>query len=178
MKVPILRILCALVKICQIPHVIFQTTSQFFLNFAWLFSVMKYNCAVLGQTLYTLHKRDQSKSKFLDFLVPKSTFTKFLSFLKQKISFSSNFAQLFGIMRHIPSILFLDETLYAFSKSSLSQYKLGEISTDQSKLWNFALWWAPFVNIKFQLKEYRGVIFHFAFKVKESQLIQQIHVLF
>ena len=30
MKVPILRLLSALVKICQIPHVIFQTNSQFF----------------------------------------------------------------------------------------------------------------------------------------------------
>ena len=53
----------------------------------------------------------------------------------------------------IPSILFLDEILYAFSESSLSKYKLGEISNDQSKFWNFALWWAPFVNIKFQLKK-------------------------
>ena len=35
-------------------------------NFAWLFSVMKYNSTVLflGQTLYTSHKRDQSKFKF------------------------------------------------------------------------------------------------------------------
>ena len=112
----------------------FPNHKSVFLKFCMTLNVMKYNCAVLGQMLYTLHKRDQSKRKFLDFLVPKSTFTKFLSFLKQKISFSSNFAQLFHIMRHIPSILFLDETLYAFSKSSLSQYKLGEISTDQSKL--------------------------------------------
>ena len=65
--------------------------------------------------------------------------TKLLSFLKQKISFSSNFAPLFSIMRHISSILFLAETLHTFSKSSLSNYQFGEISLEQSKVWNFEL---------------------------------------
>ena len=37
----------------------------------------------LGQT-FNLHKKDQSKCKFLDFLVLRSKFTIFLSFLKQK----------------------------------------------------------------------------------------------
>ena len=32
-KIPILRLSSALVKICHIPHVIFQTTSQFFFKF-------------------------------------------------------------------------------------------------------------------------------------------------
>ena len=126
--------------------------------------------------------------------------TKFLSFLKQKISFSSNFAPLFGIMRHISSILFLAETLYTFIKSSLSKYKFGETSPEQSKVWNVALWWTRglgghcgkltwgfkyemwnlvnfhsttqksknftsmgsfFPNyMSFELKKYRGVIFH------------------
>ena len=58
-----------------------------------------------------------------------------MSFLKQKISFSSNFAPLFGIMRHISSILLLAETLYTFSKSSLSKYTFGEISPEQSKVY-------------------------------------------
>ena len=59
-------------------------------------------CTFLGETLYTLFKRDQSKCKFFRLLVLRSKFTKFLSFLK---SFSSNFAPLFGIMRHISPIL-------------------------------------------------------------------------
>ena len=52
MKVPILRLLSALMKICQIPHFIFQTTSQFFLKFASLSSVVKDNSSVpyLAQT--------------------------------------------------------------------------------------------------------------------------------
>ena len=52
MKVPILRLLSALMKIFQIPHFIFQTTSQFFLKFASLSSVVKDNSSVpyLAQT--------------------------------------------------------------------------------------------------------------------------------
>ena len=47
-----------------------------------------------------------------------------------------------------PPHFFLAETLYTFSKSSLSKYKFGEISPEQSKVSNFALWWVPFVKIK------------------------------
>ena len=66
MKVPILRLPCALVKICQIPLVIFQTTSQFFFKFCFTLKCHELYlfCTFLGQTLYTLHKRDQSKRKF------------------------------------------------------------------------------------------------------------------
>ena len=47
-KVPILTLPSVLMKICQIPHAIFQTTSQFFFwNFAWHFSVMIDNSSVL-----------------------------------------------------------------------------------------------------------------------------------
>ena len=51
---------------------------------------------------------------------------------------------------HEPQLLctFLAEILYTFNKRSLSKYKFGEISPEQSKVWNFALWWAPFVKIK------------------------------
>ena len=45
-KIPILRLSIALVKICHIP-VIFQTTSQFFFKFCNTFSVMKDNSPVL-----------------------------------------------------------------------------------------------------------------------------------
>ena len=53
-----------------------------------------------------MHKRNQSKWKFLDFRVLRSKFTKFLSFLKQQISFSLTFASLFSVMRKKSSILF------------------------------------------------------------------------
>ena len=70
----------------------------------------------LGQTLYVLHKRNKSKWKFSEFQVLRSKFTKFLSFLKKQISFLSNFAALFGVMRHNSSILFLAKI---FRKSDL-----------------------------------------------------------
>ena len=68
-------------------------------------------------------------------------FTKILSFFKQKISFSSNFASIFSDMRHNSSMLFLAGISYTFNQRNLSKYKLGEIWREQSKVWNFALWW-------------------------------------
>ena len=142
MQISILAFSSVLMKICQIAHVIFQTTSQFFFKFYMTLQCHEIYSSVLflGQMLYTLHRETNQSGNFLGFLVLGSKFIKFLSFLKQKISFSSNFAPLFGIMRHISSILFLAKTLYTFSKSSLSKYKFGEISPEQSKVWNFALW--------------------------------------
>ena len=63
----------ALVKICQIPHVIFQTTSQFFFKFYMTLQCHgRYLlCTFLGHRLYTLHKRDQSKCKFWRLLSPR-----------------------------------------------------------------------------------------------------------
>ena len=136
MKIPILILSSVLMKICQIPHVIFQTTSQFFFKFCMTLQCHEiYSPVLFYVKCCILCTEGTSQSvNFLDFLVLGSKFTKFLSFLKQKISFSSNFAPLFGIMRHISSILFLAETLYTFSKSSLSKYKFGEISPEQSKV--------------------------------------------
>ena len=48
MKVPILTLSSVLMKICQIPYVIFQTTSQFLFIFACFFSVTKDNYSVLS----------------------------------------------------------------------------------------------------------------------------------
>ena len=97
-----------------------------------------------------------------------SKFTKFLLFLKQKRSFSSNFAPLFGMIRHNPPYFFLAETSYTFSKSILTMYKFSKISPEQSKVWTFALWWASFCQneIKFQLKKYRRFIAHGIEKAK------------
>ena len=101
--------------------------SIFSSNFAWLCSVVKYNSSVLFEVKHFIlcTKETNQNANFLDFLVLQSKFTKLLSFLKQKISFStfffSNFAPLFDIMGRISSILFLVESLYTSSKSSLSK---------------------------------------------------------
>ena len=53
-------------KKSKIPHVILQTASQFFFKFFMTPQCheIKLICTFLGQTLYTLHKRGQSKCKF------------------------------------------------------------------------------------------------------------------
>ena len=77
---------------------------------------------------------NNQSATILDFIVPGSKFTKFLSFLKQKI-FSSNFAPLFSIMSNFMCpVYFLAEILYTFSKRSLAKYKFGEISSEQLKV--------------------------------------------
>ena len=83
LKVPILRLSSAVVKICQIPHVVFQTTSQFFFKF----------CITLQchETLVIYF--------FQTFWVLKSIFIKFLmSILKQQVNASSNFSSFFSVL--------------------------------------------------------------------------------
>ena len=80
-QVQIFRLSTAHIKINQIPHVNSEKTSQFLLKIHQIQFQSKVN----------------SRSKF----------TKFLSFLKQQqISFSSNFASIFRVMRHNSSVLF------------------------------------------------------------------------
>ena len=59
----------------------------------------------LGQIFYTLHRGTNQSANFLGFLVLGSKFIKFVSFLKKKKSFSSNFVPLFDIMGHNSSML-------------------------------------------------------------------------
>ena len=65
MKVPILTLSRVSMKICKIPDVIFQTTSHFFFKFCMTPQCheLQLLCTFLGETLYTLHKKDQSKCK-------------------------------------------------------------------------------------------------------------------
>ena len=64
-------------------------------------------CSFLAETLYAIDKSSASKCKFSDFLLLTLKFIKFLiSFLEPRVSFSSNFASLFSVMRHNSSVLF------------------------------------------------------------------------
>ena len=82
-KVPILKLSNVLVKICQISHVIFQT-SQFFFQFCITIQCHERQlpCTFLNETLNTLHNRNkwvlESHKQILG-----SNFSKFLSLLKQ-----------------------------------------------------------------------------------------------
>ena len=97
------------------PHVIFQTTSQFsFSNFASLFVVIKQLiCTFLAQTLYTLDKNSPWKWRFSDFWVPWWKFTKFLMlFLKPWVSSSSKIAWHFSVVKDNYSVTFRSHVIY------------------------------------------------------------------
>ena len=103
-KVQILRLLCALMKVHPIPHASFETTRSRFVH------VLHY-CSVswkitpwyfLSSNLYTLDKK-----QFSGFWMVGWKFTKLLMpCLKLQVSFSLNFASIFSVMRDDSSVLF------------------------------------------------------------------------
>ena len=100
------------VKIRQISCIIFEIKSRFSRRNSPVF--------FLAQTLHTFYESSPSKCKFSDFPLLALKLTKLLmSFLKQKVSFSSKFASLFSIMREF-FCTFLVETLYVIDKGSTS----------------------------------------------------------
>ena len=140
MKVPILRLSSVLVKIFQIPLVIFQTTNQFFFKF----------CMTLQWKITTLY-----------FFRPNVTYFAWKGPIKVQICetfecsnqnspnscrfWNSKLVSLhilhhYSVSWDITPLYFLAEILYTFSKRSLSKYKFGEISPEQTKVWNFVFW--------------------------------------
>ena len=102
MKVPILRISCALMKICQIPHLIFQTTNQFFCIFCITFQCHEIQllCTFLAQTLYTLVKSSPLKCKFLGLLSSQVKIYQIPSTLKQQVNSSSDCSSFFSVITY------------------------------------------------------------------------------
>ena len=70
-KSPNFETFSALVKICQIPHVIFGSTSQFSFKFCINLDLQYHQtcvlCTFLAQTLYTLVKSNPLECKYLRF---------------------------------------------------------------------------------------------------------------
>ena len=100
-KVPILRLSSAPVKICQILHVIFETTSQFFFKFriTLKFHQKELLCTFLAQTLYTLVKSSPLKCKFFRF---SSAWVNF----ELTVNCSAHFASFFIVMTHNSPVKF------------------------------------------------------------------------
>ena len=71
------------------------------------FSVMRDNSSFLAETLFymLLTKVAHQRASFQTCLLTQK-FTILMSFLESRISFSSNFASLFSVMRHNSSVLF------------------------------------------------------------------------
>ena len=104
-----MRLSSASVKICQIPHVNFETTSQFPLKFCITLQCHEryFLCTVLAQTIYTLLKRSPLKGNFLRlssaqvkiFQIPLVNFETTSQFLSKSQS-------LFSVMKDNSSVLF------------------------------------------------------------------------
>ena len=89
-------------------------------------------------------QKERIEVQFWESSVFMSKFIKFLSFWNSK----SVFIQIFyhsSVSLDITPLL--AEILYSFKKRSQWKYKFDEISSEQSKVWTFALWSAPFVQI-------------------------------
>ena len=129
MKVPILTLPSVLMKICQIPHVMFQTTSHFLFKFSMTPQCheLQLPCTFLGQTSYTLHKKDQSKCKFFRLPNARIKIHQILVIFETKNRFFFTFGTTLQYYETKLTCTFLAEILYTFSKRSLSKYKFGEI---------------------------------------------------
>ena len=118
MKVSSLTLSSVLMKICQIFHDIFQTTSKFFFKFCmtlqchemWLLRTF------LGQKLYTLHKRDQSKCKFFRSFSARIKIYQILVIFETKNRFFFKFLHHFSVSWDITPLYFSSWNLIDFQQ--------------------------------------------------------------
>ena len=142
-----MRLSSSCVKICQIPYVSFETTSQFLFRFFIILQChyLQLLCKFVAHAFSTLDKRIPWKYQFWHFQL---FWWKFAS-----CHFPNHKSVFLQILQHslvswdITPLYFFSWNVIYFNKSSLSKYKFGEISLEQLKVWNFALLWAPFVKI-------------------------------
>ena len=113
-------------KICQIAHVIFQTTSQFSFKFYMTLQCHEIYSSVifLGQTLYALHERDQSKCRFFRPFSVRIKIHQILVIFEAKKKFLFKFCTTLWYHEMQLVHTFFTETLYTFSKNSLSSTNL------------------------------------------------------
>ena len=135
MKVPIFTLSSVLMKICQIPHVIFQTTSHFLFTFCMTLQCQT-NIAlryVFRSNVYTLHKSSQKSENFhLDWIFLSKAYKD----LNEKVQKSS--------------VLWHWRVMQSFKKNWLLVPKMTWgilwILMRAVAVWKFALWCATFVN--------------------------------
>ena len=107
-------------------------------------------------------KGTNESANCLDFWVLGSKFTKFLSFLKQQICFSSNFASLFSIMRYITPLYLFSWSFIYFQQKEPIKVQVWWNFTWLVKSLKFCTLMGSFYknHIKFQLKKYKRIISH------------------
>ena len=111
----------------------------------------------LGQTLNTLHNRNQWKCKFVRLLSARIKIHQILVIFETTNQFFFKFC--INLQCHETQLLctFLAEILYTFNKRSLSKYKFDKI---ESLKFDTLMDCFRQNNMKFQLKKYRWVISH------------------
>ena len=119
-KAPILTLSSALVKICRIPHVIFQA-SQFFFKFSTTlqFHERELLCTFVVQAIYILVTRSQLKHKFFRHLSARVKICEVPHVnLKRQVRFSSIFASFFIVITHTLSVNFKLRYFLLWTKGS------------------------------------------------------------
>ena len=115
---------------------------------------------ILAQTLHAFDKNIPWKCKFSDFSLLKLKFIKFfMSFFKQKVSFSLNFGSLFSVMRDNSSVLFWLKMYMICTKGPHQSAKFQTFDCSHKISPN--LYFDRLLKVyKVLAKKYRGVICH------------------
>ena len=118
---------------CHFPN---HSTSQFSFKFYMTLQCHEIYSSVifLGQILYALRERDQSKCRFFRLFSVRIKIHQILVIFEAKKKFLFKFCTTLWYHEMQLVHTFFTETLYTFSKNSLSKYKFVEISPEQSKV--------------------------------------------
>ena len=141
-------------KIWQIPHVIFGTTIQFFFKFCISLQFHERSSELFRSNIIYFAQKEPIKVQIVETLSARVKIHQILVISETTNQFFFEFR--ITLQCHEAWLLCtcLVEIWYTFNKKSLSKNRF-----EISKVWNFALWWALFVQstIRFELKKYRGV---------------------
>ena len=137
-------------KIFQISQVVLQIICQSFFKFCITLQchVRQLLCIFLSQELYILHKRNQSKCKLFRLSSARVKIQLILLIFETTNQFFFKFCITLQCHEHNSSVPFyLKFYILSTKGGSLSKYQFGESSSEQSKIWNFTLWWSPFIQM-------------------------------
>ena len=133
-RVQILRLLCALMKVNQIPHSLIETKRSALIQILHHWSVSRKITPLcfLAQTFILW-----AKSNFYNGWVKIHQIL--MSCLKLQVSFSLNFTSLFSVTKEL-SCTFLAETVYDLDKASPSKCKISDFRLLMQNFIKFVLW--------------------------------------
>ena len=110
--------------------------------------ISSFSMLLLTLDIFMLHKRNKSKCKFLRLSSARVKIQQIPVISETANQFFFKFCITLQCHETYLLCAFLAEIWYTFNKRSLSKNKVDKISRGQLRVWYFALWWAPFVQIK------------------------------